>query len=1538
MHALSKLPTSPLLLSNTGASVKRNARQSYMGPDAIEEDKQKEDKLLKQKELAQAEQDWLLERILLQDNSLFDRMLNKEKFYAVDANGNNLLHVAACLNNILAIKILLTQGINLLAKNKLGETPLHTAIRCGNKEFATALIDEGVKVDETIKIRVGEGKLAINALGYAVLHGQLKVIKALLDHSEVQVNHLDMLLAIAVTAQQTQALTELLKHKNVIDQLDTNPGLAAQTFCQAAFMGNIAALQILAQSKPEVKGMKYNGLTPLHWAIKKNNSDLAKIIETIDWLLELGIDINSASAKGDSTSTYVAKLLSKAETSAVRDENEIYKYGCLAAKLANLALQLQQNKHKAPNYRANKIKNLVFQGGGPKGIAYVGALGALDQAIKNAGAKEGLGNIERVAGTSAGAITSALLAVGYTSSELNRELGKAKIASFIDSAAGKLAVEAANDRALKNIFVQFSKLFTNYLIGKENPRFFPELKKFVTKHGMCDGKVFRDWIEGLIREKIKEVTGKDIPNLTFGELHKLRKQYKQLKELHLVATDLSTEDPELFLFNSEDKYHADLVISDAVRCSMSIPGIFTAYPRHIKNKLDPSNTILVLGSSYVDGGLIKNYPIDIFDISRYQQEGISEGRRDYPIFNEGTIGFTLFNPSENKISDDKQSDTSKHSWLKHIIGRSHKKLAKSKDHWLGMLNVFFEAENLLIKRLEHNKWRTIKINCADVTTFTFDPSEEQKNKLISNGFKAVQGFFTDTINENRLVSNDLVMPVTFDQVLVNFEPIQVRSSPFAQLLQVTAPNKQNQGQPEIFEKVHNIPTPPKQFEKVHNIPTPPKHYQETYWRNELQERLRKLSDNNKPGYPVMLAVTGTPGSGKTELAKAFAYEYSQQLKTQFDLNQLGLSQVPVVRYLLADNVNNLWSNYRNLANDLGIDTNRLKEEDDNGWHNRICSQVNQILSKTSGWLLIFDNAEDLNVIQPFLPLTGAQNGTVLFTTRNAAFIEFENCLDISKGLAKEEAVKLLSKESGISSDEGAADLAEALEYLPLYLLVSASTIKALNETNPERKWTYTDYKKHIEVLTPSQIQEEQELYVGHIPGCTKTQHRVIRSALKSLGSQCRDLLFLCSCINFINIPRDLLKNFVKIKNPDFLEAVVDLELIKLLAEIQKSSLLQQVPQQSKYDIHKMVQSIIRADSGLATPTNINDVLQSILNPLRKAKYYRSLESTKQYKSFLPHVMSINKQANLLKLADQSIMAQILEKYGVGSFVLGNSTKAKELLEEALKISENHYGKNSPEVAGILGHLGPVYRNLDDPTKAKESYERALPILEDKYGKYSPEVAKILVNLGNVLQKLGDLQQAKQLYERVKPIIVGKYGENHRETSIILEDLGCVEMKLGNLTEAKSLLERTLKIRENPQEENTQLLAKVLVNLAHLYRKLNELTETERLLERALKIEEDFYGKDNPLVAKTLGKLAIVYKDLNDPKKANESYERALAILNSYSDKDNLEVTKTLGKLTGPLYKDFINIKNTPIAETAKLLNISKNPIYNYLNDEEYAWP
>jgi NTE family protein len=229
------------------------------------------------------------------------------------------------------------------------------------------------------------------------------------------------------------------------------------------------------------------------------------------------------------------------------------------------------------------IENLVFQGGGVKGIAYVGALQVLQ-------AQDLLRHVRKVAGTSAGAITAALLAVGATAEEMNAILGSTDFASFMD---GK-----------------------GWIIR--------DTVRLVKHYGINPGEEFEQWCRKQIGDLTARSTGKAQPDLTFAQLCALAtKEPERFRELYVVTTNLTRQVPEVFSM----KTRPDVPIWQAVRMSMSIPLFFEAF--HFN------------GDVYVDGGISWNYPIDLFDgLMRQPMIGKPEIPPEVGVCNE-TLGFSL---------------------------------------------------------------------------------------------------------------------------------------------------------------------------------------------------------------------------------------------------------------------------------------------------------------------------------------------------------------------------------------------------------------------------------------------------------------------------------------------------------------------------------------------------------------------------------------------------------------------------------------------------------------------------------------------------------------------------------------------------------------------------------------------------------------------------------------------------------------------------------------------------------------------------------
>src|SRR5690606_33332923 len=88
-----------------------------------------------------------------------------------------------------------------------------------------------------------------------------------------------------------------------------------------------------------------------------------------------------------------------------------------------------------------EIKNLVFEGAGIRGIAYAGVIQELEKQDK-------LKSVEKVGGTSAGAITALMVSLGYSGQEVGDIISGTQFGKFND---GKFFFFGGYGR-MKNVF------------------------------------------------------------------------------------------------------------------------------------------------------------------------------------------------------------------------------------------------------------------------------------------------------------------------------------------------------------------------------------------------------------------------------------------------------------------------------------------------------------------------------------------------------------------------------------------------------------------------------------------------------------------------------------------------------------------------------------------------------------------------------------------------------------------------------------------------------------------------------------------------------------------------------------------------------------------------------------------------------------------------------------------------------------------------------------------------------------------------------
>lgn len=271
-----------------------------------------------------------------------------------------------------------------------------------------------------------------------------------------------------------------------------------------------------------------------------------------------------------------------------------------------------------------------------------------------------LSKIKRYAGSSAGAIIAMLLAIGYNVEEITKITHDTDFKKFIDDKTGM----------------------------------FRDVYCIMNYYGYCDGAYFLSYVEKLIEAK----TGNG--NMTFAELLKYNS-----KELVITGTNITHMNTVYFSHLN----HPNMAIKDAVRISMSIPFLFVP---------------VKLNDCYmVDGGVIDNYPIHIFD-------GKYPGDRDAILnmieANPKTLGFKIVTPDETENFEAYKPAT----------------IGSLKDFGMTILNTMMAANER--KFMKPSYWlRTICIQTPNFPLTQFDVTEEQKKDLILRGKTAVENFFAE---------------------------------------------------------------------------------------------------------------------------------------------------------------------------------------------------------------------------------------------------------------------------------------------------------------------------------------------------------------------------------------------------------------------------------------------------------------------------------------------------------------------------------------------------------------------------------------------------------------------------------------------------------------------------------------------------------------------------------------------------------------------------------------------------------------------------
>lgn len=251
--------------------------------------------------------------------------------------------------------------------------------------------------------------------------------------------------------------------------------------------------------------------------------------------------------------------------------------------------------------------DMVFEGGGAKGMVFVGAM----QEFEARGHSH-----DRLLGTSAGAITAALLAAGYSSDEMLEALaekkgGKSVFSDFMGDPGSFRDSHLVQDGALAKFLEEIDiplipdaiekhldRAILNWMASSSTAN---HLFSFVELGGWYSADNFLKWISRKLDSGEYNGKSRNFSEMTLKQFHEATG-----KDLSLVGSDTTME----IMLVLNHRTAPDLPVVWAVRMSMSIPLLWQEVVW--QKEWGKYRGVEMVGHTIVDGGLLSNFPIELF--------------------------------------------------------------------------------------------------------------------------------------------------------------------------------------------------------------------------------------------------------------------------------------------------------------------------------------------------------------------------------------------------------------------------------------------------------------------------------------------------------------------------------------------------------------------------------------------------------------------------------------------------------------------------------------------------------------------------------------------------------------------------------------------------------------------------------------------------------------------------------------------------------------------------------------------------------------
>ena len=651
-------------------------------------------------------------------------------------------------------------------------------------------------------------------------------------------------------------------------------------------------------------------------------------------------------------------------------------------------------------------------------------------------------------------------------------------------------------------------------------------------------------------------------------------------------------------------------------------------------------------------------------------------------------------------------------------------------------------------------------------------------------------------------------------------------------------------------------------------------------RDELLDQLMQQLSPTEPGQPMALrraaltqaqVIKGLGGIGKTQIAVEYAYRARE------------LGRYTHTLWIMASSEEAILMSFAALAELLpGVASAGETEQ-----RKLVAAVIRWLEQCKEPWLLIVDNADDLSLAQPYLPLRG--NGSVLLTTRASAVGWLAPSLEVDT-MGMMEGIELLLRRAqrfaGATEEEinEAGNLVAALAQFPLALDQAGAYIEETGCSLGDYLQLYQAHRRTLLAWRGRQA--------TRYPASVATTWGLSFQRVEQTNPAAADLLRLCAFLAPDAIPEELLTGGAPYWPAALQEAVTDrLSFNQMLEALLAFSLVKRLAEDRLLSIHRLVQVVQQERLSAEEQGQWAERLVRAVHVV----FPHEPQEVASWQACLRYLDQVQACDTLIR--EQRLLlpeaAELLDWAGTYLCERALYSLAEPLYQQSLSIWEQQAEPQPASKVQSLNHLADLYVSQGKYAAAESLYHLAVPIIEQQVGAEHPLLVDALKGLAHIYSNEWKFAMAEPLYQRALHMWEQQGGPEHPLLVNVLTGLAFVQMQQGKYAEAELLQGRALRIRERQLGPEHIQVAFPLLGLAQITVEKGEYARAEPLIQRALRIRERQLGPEHPLVAMALHALAEMLAGQGNDAEAEPLFQRALRIREEQLGQEHPDVAQSL---------------------------------------------